>query len=101
MSRRTTLAVAIAALDELETEAVLYARQPWAAESEAVIELLTEDLETPSWIVEAGLSYFLEVHVAREVLEVFGANPPTPEERLRLLLYYAKNDAFPEWVYER
>lgn len=44
---------------------------------------------------------FLEVHVAHEVLRVFDDKPPTMEEKLRLLIHYAENDAYPEWVYTR
>jgi hypothetical protein len=46
------------------------------------------------------MDYFLEASTAREALAVFDGRATTLEERIRLLLYFAENDAFPGWVYE-
>jgi hypothetical protein len=35
------------------------------------------------------------------VLGVFGEKPPSQEEKIALLVYYADNDAYPDWVYQR
>lgn len=60
-----------------------------------------ENFGIPTDVKEAGFSYFLEIFVAREVLEVLEGKPSTSEERVRLLIYYADNDAYPEWVHQR
>ncbi|WP_437721249.1 hypothetical protein [Sorangium sp. So ce861] len=95
-----TLDEAVRQLDTLDENAILCARPPWTPLSECVIALPDEDLGVPRHVKDAGLAYFLEVHVAHEVLRVFGDKPATHEERARLLIYYAENDAYPGWVYQ-
>jgi hypothetical protein len=46
-----------------------------------------------------NLEYFLEVFVAKEVCEVFGTRRPAAQDVARLLVFYAENDAYPNWVY--
>lgn len=88
-------------IDNLSDDMCIFARQPWSLSSEAEIARLGNDFKTPQAIADKGLSYFLEVHVAKEVLEVFGNYSASAEEKRRLLLFYAENDAYPEWVYRR
>ena len=83
----TTVADAIAALDTLDEDDVIYARKPWSPTAAAMIG--PDDLEP------AGFEYFLEVSVAREVLE---GPLLTLDERVRLLLHYAEYDAYPDWL---
>jgi len=54
----------------------------------------------PSDLTTLGLEYFLEVHVAKEVLEVLSGRKASKDEKLRLLIFYAENDAYPDWVFE-
>lgn len=91
----------IMTLDDLDEEITLCARRPWSAAAEAIAVELDEEGRVPPQVKGAGYAYFLDVPTAREVLEVFGDRRPTAEERLRLLLHYAENDAFPDWVYGR
>lgn len=79
--------------------AIICARKPWSGASECVVVEPEEDGRVPSEIQRQGLVYFLEVAVAQEALEVFGSRSPSSEEKLRLLLFYAENDAYPDWVY--
>lgn len=88
-------------IHELPDGECIFARKPWSATSEAVTAPLGENFQVPSDVVALGLDYFLEVHIAREVLEVFGDRPASSEEKLRLLIFYAENDAYPGWVYQR
>jgi hypothetical protein len=92
------------ALDQvghLDDDKVIFARRPWILDTEAEIGRLDdESLGVPEAIRNRGLEYFLDVPVAREVLEVFGNREPTVEERRALLLFYAEHDAYPDWVYE-
>ncbi len=77
-------------------------RAPWTADSEAcVVEVDEEGRIAPDALSE-GFQYFLEASVALEVMEVPRHRPtrPTTEEACRLLIYYAENDAYPEWAYK-
>ncbi len=84
-------------LEDFDDDSTIYAeRNPeWSASSRAVICSQSEDGE----IVDApkDLSYFLEVDIAKEVIEVWkewcGRNPST-EDKCRAVIYYAENDAY-------
>lgn len=92
------------ALDRVEKMSqgdVIFARKPWTLESDAEIGTLDPDLRVPASVTARGFDYFLESSIANEALEVFGAYEATIGERRAMLLFYAENDAYPEWVYER
>lgn len=76
--------------DALPSDAVLYARRPWAAATDAVVR---EGNDAP-----AGYDYLLEVDLVRGVLEVWsawrGGLSPTPEEAAEAVIYYAEQDAY-------
>ena len=95
-----TLAEAIAKIDEADDEAVIFARKPWSPTAESLIAPLDQDLRVPAHVKQEGFEYFLEAPVAKEVCEVFVGRRPSFEEKVRLLLYYAENDAYPEWVHD-
>lgn len=88
-------------LDALDDESILCVRKPWAPTAECVASSPAENLGVPTPVKDAGYSYFMEVFVAREVLGVFGATTPTQDEKVRALIYYAENDAYPDWVFQR
>jgi hypothetical protein len=88
-------------LHELPKDQCIFARKPWTAESEAIAALLGKDFRVPLELSARGLAYFLEVFLIKEVLEVFGDRPACQKERLKLLIFYAENDAYPDWVYQR
>ena len=73
---------------DLET---IFVRRPWAPESDAIVAPLTEDGRVPPTVSAAGFEYFLEIPVAREVLE-FWSNP-SALDRCNRLIEYAINDA--------
>ena len=77
-------------------------RAPWTADSEARVVEHDEEGRLPPDALSDGLKYFLETLVAVEVLEVLRDRPTksTTDDASRLLLYYAENDAYPEWVYK-
>ena len=94
----------INALDQIqetqdENNDVIFAKKPWTLDSEADVRPLDVDLHVPKEIVDIGLTYFLEINIAKEVLEVFEERVPTDEERYAVLIYYAENDAYPDWIY--
>lgn len=90
------------ALDEigqLKDDEVIFARKPWDMSSDAVVGKLDTDLRVPKAISDQGYEYFIDAPVASEVLGVLAGRRCTPQERRELLLYYAVNDAYPDWVY--
>jgi hypothetical protein len=95
-----TLEEAITTIDTAGDDAVIFARKPWSATADSTIDSLDSALRVPQSLRDAGFEYFLEAAVAKEVCEVFGSRPPSLDEKVRLLLYYAENDAYPEWVYD-
>lgn len=99
---QTTLGEAIRRLaSSLPEDAIICARQPWTPNSDCLVVLPEEDFGVPTEVAQQGFAYFLEVHVAREVLGVFGEKEATLDEQIRLLIHYAQSDAYPEWVYRR
>ena len=98
---------AIANLDSLPDAATLFAKRidgHFRAEASALLHELTEDeIRLPigegAAKVAPGLDYFLEVDVARKVVEGLKANhsnvAPSLELLLECLIYYAENDAYP------
>ena len=74
-------------------------RPPWIAESEARVVEVDEDGRVPPDTLSDGLKYFLESNVAQEVLDgLRNRRAISTEDACRLLLYYAENDAYPEWA---
>ena len=86
----------VRSLDELPREAIFYIPRecnPSLVSPETPVLLVTADEAQPE-----GWRYFLEVIIAREVLEVWSSwrdgRVPSPEEALSAIAYYAENDAY-------
>ena len=79
----------------------LLLREPWSAVADVRILLQREDGGVPAEALEAGHSYFLEAAVAREALDTLRHRKPgaTLEDACRLLVHYARNDAYPAWSF--
>ena len=58
-----------------------------------------ESLKVPEDVKISGFDYFLEVSVALEVLESLEGKPSSLDDKLRLLIYYAENDSYPDYIY--
>ena len=83
-------------LEKADLEDTIYAVDPWTESSEAV--LLREDPigSIPAPARDFGMSYFIEVAIAKEFLEDWAASQPTTpteKEKCARLIRYAKNDA--------
>lgn len=84
----------VQALDELDGEDVIFARPEWTLDSDADVFHLGEDGHKPSEPGRLGLEYFLEVEIAREVLEEFEGQADVGDaEKCERLIHYAKFDA--------
>ncbi len=93
------LSDAISNLSNFDDNDVIFARKPWTLRSEASVASLDQEFRVPEEIKMRGLDYFLEVTVAREVLAAFGERIPTADQVCDLILFYAENDTYPEWVF--
>jgi hypothetical protein len=91
-----TIIEAVQNLDSLDSEGTIYAARPWAANSIAVVDSEPEGGGIRHDAKEKGLDYFLEVIIAREILEDLEAyleRAPTSEERCERIIQYATYDA--------
>jgi hypothetical protein len=95
-----TLAEALGKLLKAPDDQVVFAKRPWALDSDAIIGMLDDDFGVPVALKASGYEYVLDAPVAREVLEVFEDRVPSEEQIRALLFFYAENDAYPDWVYE-
>ncbi len=87
---------AIRVLDALDEEGTIYAAEPWTENSEAIVAREPETGGLPAEAKRLGLSYFLEVFIASEVIEDWTANldtQPTLQQKCARVIEYAINDA--------
>jgi hypothetical protein len=93
-----TLRQVVARLDELDEELIIYVegRDNWSMSTPAVALSKMPDGDVP--LERDGLRYFLEVDLAREVVEVWiewrDGRVPTIEEACAAIIHYAENDAY-------
>jgi hypothetical protein len=88
----------IASIDDSSCHLCIVAKQPWSGSAEAKLVALTPDFGVPRADLEQGYEYFPEVSVALEEVIRGPGVLLTDEQRLEAVLYYAQNDAFPEWL---
>jgi hypothetical protein len=93
------LAEIIERLEELDEDDVVCMKRPWSDLAECKVVALDENMAVPASIKAQGFDYFLELHVCKEVIGVIQGKGGTPAEKIDLLLFYATNDAYPDWVY--
>lgn len=94
------LSEALDRIESLSETDVIFAKRPWHLDTAALIGQLDGELRTPREIADRSFEYFIDVPVAREVLDVLKNRRATAEERRDLLLFYAQNDAYPSWIDE-
>jgi hypothetical protein len=90
------LAEAVERLKEFEGDDTIYASAPWTEESAAIVASEPESGGLPAEASKAGLKYFLEVSIAREVIEdwISGiGRQPDARAICQRLIQYAINDA--------
>jgi hypothetical protein len=76
----------------------IVAKRPWEPYSEARLVRLTEDFKIPGEDLDQGYEYFLEVSVALDAVLDGLDDILTKEQRFSAVLYYAENDAYPDWL---
>ena len=88
----------ISTLSELPEDTFICVKRPWGREAEVFLVPFPDDLRIPEDVKSQGYEYFLEVSTAREILEGFLERQPTLEQITDFVIYYAENDAYPEWA---
>ena len=71
----------------------IYALEPWSCDSEAVVAKEPTDGGLPEIAAAQGMRYFLEVSVAKELLEGSERRHPFARVNCDRLIGYAKYDA--------
>lgn len=92
------LASIIANLESADNTLTIVAKRPWTANSDARLVSLTDEYRIPNDVLQEGFEYFLEVSIARD--EALGelAGRLSPAQRVAAMVYYAENDAYPDWL---
>ena len=98
MGQTVKLIRLIERLAELDGENTIYACEPWTEDSDAMVapEDPTAYYGIPPEALEAGMTYFLEVHIARDMVEGWLSNldeKPTLAAICQGVIHYAKYDA--------
>jgi len=86
-------------IHETSEDTYICVRRPWTRDAESTLVPFPDDLRIPHAVLAEGFEYFLEVSTAREILEGFLERRPSLEQITDFIIYYAENDAFPEWAY--
>jgi len=94
------LAELVQRLDNLSDELTIYAdaNPQWRLESRAVVHLNSDGTTPPIDVDGVELEYFLEVALAKEVIDVWknwhNGQTPSVNEMCEAVIYYATNDAY-------
>jgi hypothetical protein len=91
-----TLLEAIRDLDSLAEESTIYASEPWTSDSAAIVAPEPDTGGLPVEAQDLGLTYFLEIFIARDFLEDWAATfetEPSLYEKVAMVIHYAINDS--------
>jgi len=83
-------------LDSVDGGATIYAVEPWTADSPAIVDTESEAGGLPATASGQGMTYFLEVFIARDFLtdwQEAQSQLPTLAEKCERLIRYAVDDA--------
>lgn len=98
MPAPTTLGDLLDGIDGLDPALTLYAPEARPLLPTSPARAIPDDEGSIQFLAADGLVYFLEVDIAREVIEVWSAwrdgRVPTVEERVAAVTFYADHDAY-------
>lgn len=83
-------------LGVIDPEFTIYAQEPWTCDSMAMAVQEPEGGGVPLEAANAGMSYLIEVFIAKEFLDGWARNEgrePTSQEMCNRLIHYAIYDA--------
>lgn len=86
-------------IDSIDEDTTIFAKKPWAENSDVFLKK-NHGTYLDNELKAKGYEYFLEVFVIKEALEVFGNRKISPDEKFKFIVFYAENDAYPEWVHK-
>lgn len=93
---KMTLIEAIGTLGDFEGEDTIYAERPWTPGSTAIIARERQTGRVPPEAAQLGLDYFLEISIAREVIEDWVStlrDSQTLQQKCDRIIRYAMDDA--------
>jgi hypothetical protein len=96
MGQAMTLLDVIANLAHFDEVDTIYLEQPWNRGATAVVAREPDSGRVPDEAADLGLDYFLEVSIAREILEDWASSrqsSPSLEAKCDRIIQYAINDA--------
>jgi len=91
---------AIFEIAELSDDSVIFAKEPFAWGSEAVISKLSDDHRVPPQIEAGGFSYFLGKEEVSQGLELLSKKSSSRNTKAEFLCHYAVLDAYPSWFHD-
>ena len=83
-------------LDGIDESGTIYMKEPWTCDSMAIVAIEPDSGGLPNEARALGLSYFIEIAIARDFLSDWAATlpvTPTMQEQCERLIKYAINDA--------
>lgn len=95
MGQGMTLADVATRLREFDQTCTIYAAEPWTAASSAIVDYEPDEGGLPREAVRLGLSYFLEIEIANDVVDSWVSTQEQPDDAAtcQRLIDYAVNDA--------
>ncbi len=93
-----TLRGLVRKLDELDKDGTIYVVEPWSPGSRAIVVTNQDGTTQPRTVDGVEYAYFLEVDLACDTRDDVraGRGPARGDRFLAVLIYYAKNDAYPQ-----
>ena len=96
MAKITKLLDIVGRLSDFDEDDTIYAAEPWAEDSAAMVAPEPDEGLVPAKAAKAGLTYFIEVFIAIEFTEAWVASQeekPSQSAICQRLIEYATNDA--------
>ena len=76
----------------------IVAKRPWSPVAQAKLVRLGDDFSIPVGDRAESYEYFLEVAVALDDVLDGVRERLSPEQCIEAVIFYAENDAYPEWL---
>jgi len=88
-----TLRSLIAEINQLEPTYTIFAREPFTGDSDAVVYDTAPSYTYPQEVIDSGLSYFLEVELAKDLIDGLLGPDADLDTRVARVIHYAIHDA--------
>lgn len=78
----------------------VYAKKPWNVDSICILDSTPVHSPSPESLVNQGYEYFLEVRSMIELVLQSVKYSLNLDQLVRLIVHYAENDSYPDWLDE-